>query len=120
IEKIAVLAPMPRASDSAATTVTKGVLKSVRSASFRLNMGALEQGLDVRQRQPRQRSPGPTIRSASKFRLRAAGSLNGSPVPPRASLGGSPRGIHCAPRSLATAPPPCAQAEASERVPAEG
>src|SRR5688572_987870 len=37
-EKIAVLEPMTSASESAATTVTKGVLKSVRRASFRFRV----------------------------------------------------------------------------------
>ena len=38
IEKIAALAPMPRPSDSTATTVTKGVRQRVRRASFRFGM----------------------------------------------------------------------------------
>src|SRR5262245_1815177 len=38
IEKIAAFAPMPSASDTIATRVTKGVLNSVRSASLRLGI----------------------------------------------------------------------------------
>ena len=38
IEKMAVFAPIPSARDSAATTVTKGVLNSVRKASWMLRM----------------------------------------------------------------------------------
>jgi hypothetical protein len=34
-EKMAVFAPIPRASDATATMVTKGVLNRVRNASFR-------------------------------------------------------------------------------------
>ena len=37
-EKIAAFAPMPSASDTMATIVTNGVLKSVRSANFRLSI----------------------------------------------------------------------------------
>src|SRR5688572_9808713 len=37
-EKMAALAPMPRAIESTATAVMKGVLKSVRNASFRLRI----------------------------------------------------------------------------------
>src|ERR1043165_4729973 len=37
-EKIAAFAPIPSASDSTATAVTNGVLKSVRSATLRLAM----------------------------------------------------------------------------------
>jgi hypothetical protein len=38
-EKIAALAPMPRARESAATAVTNGVRNSVRKASFTLRIG---------------------------------------------------------------------------------
>ena len=37
-EKMAAFAPMPSASDTIATIVTKGVLNSVRSANFRLGI----------------------------------------------------------------------------------
>src|SRR5213594_3937856 len=37
-EKMAAFAPMPSASEATATLVTKGVLKRLRSATFRLSM----------------------------------------------------------------------------------
>ena len=37
-EKMAAFAPIPSASDTIATMVTKGVLKSMRSANFRLSI----------------------------------------------------------------------------------
>src|SRR5471030_372562 len=48
-EKMAAFAPMPSASDTIATMVTKGVLKRVRSANFRL--GIMVEGVDVPEEQ---------------------------------------------------------------------
>src|SRR6185436_6563599 len=85
-EKIAALAPIPRASDNAATMVTNGDLKSVRRASLTLRIGRRERGDE---QTPRTLASSPGLHQISRIAGRRGGRSESpgepgcsSPAPP--------------------------------------